>query len=459
MERRQFLFRAAAAGVSPVTGVGLPSGAAGSDHALSRTADAKRLLGYGLTQLRDLYYRDLFVDWLPFMQQHVIDQQYGGFLCNTDFDGNHADMKKDALYEGRGIWVYSTLYTCFGKDERYLNVAGRSVELLRKSQPPEDVLWCTQLQRDGTPDSSPGNTIPTDVGIAEGYAAYAQATGRQEYLDRAKQLLRKCIRAYDQPDYNPAVGQAYFGAAASSFAGARIMGSWMIMLRTTAQILAMDVDPEFSRFAERCADAILLRHFNPDFQLYNELLNRDFSRPPEPYAQLSNLGNTFEMTWMLLDEATRQGDNAMFQLSAQRLKRHALVGWDPVYEGVFHNLLNVDENRYALNKLLWAQSELLVDTLYIYDRTSAPWAAELFGRTYRYVRDLFPLKSHGSPIWMYATGRKATFEGFAGLPKRVENYHHPRHLIHNLRRLQAMIAPRQSARVHTAVDPPEANWN
>jgi N-acylglucosamine 2-epimerase len=93
-----------------------------------------------------------------------------------------------------------------------------------------------------------------------------------------------------------------------------------------------------------------------------------------------------------------------------------------------------------MNKLLWAQEETLVDTLYIYDRTSAAWAAEMFGRMYKYVRERYPLSAHGSPIWMYATGRKATFEEFSGLRKRIENYHHPRHLIHNLRRLDAMLA-------------------
>ena len=407
-------------------------------------AETDRLMGYRLTDLRDLYHRDLFADWLPFMQEHVIDPEFDGFLCDTDFDGTHADMKKNPLFEGRGIWVYSTLYMHFGKNERYLDVARRSVDLLRRSQPADDVFWCTQLDRDGTPASPPGKVIPTDVGIAEGFAAYALATGRQEYLDRAKKLLRKCIRAYDHPAYNPAVGHGYFGAAAPPFPGARIMGSWMIMLRSAAQILAMDPDPEFDRFARRCADAVISHHFNPAFQLNNELLNHDFSRPDEPYAQLSNLGDTFEMTWMLLDEATRQRDHAMFQVCAERLKRHALVGWDPVYEGVFHSLLNVDENRYALNKLLWAQTELLIDALYIYDRTSAPWAAELFGRTYKYVRERYPLKAHGSPIWMYAAGRKVTFDEFASLRKRIENYHYPRHLMLNLLRLEAMTKRRQS---------------
>ena len=442
MKRRQFLFRAAAAGTTQMVtgGFGLQVAAAQPTDERSKDATAQRLIGYSLPQLRELYHRDLFVDWLPFMERHVIDSEYGGFLCNTDFDGTHTDTEKNPLFEGRGIWVYSTLYTHFGKDPQYFEVARRSVELLSKSQPQKNVLWCTSIRRDGSPAGPPGKVIPTDVGIAEGFAAYAQATGQQEYLDRAKQLLLKCVWAYDQDNYNPTVGRGYFGATAPDFPGARVMGSSMILLRAAAQILEIDQDPAVDQLARRCADAVIRHHFNPDFQLNIELLNRDFSRPANPYSQLCNLGNTLEITWMLLDEATRQRDESMFRLCAERFQRHAAVALDSVYDGVFHALLNVDENRYELNKILWAQEEVLIDTLYIYDRSSAVWAAELFGRMYKYVRERYPLTSHGSPIWMYAAGRKATFDEFAGLPKRIENYHHPRHLIHNLRRVEAMIA-------------------
>jgi N-acylglucosamine 2-epimerase len=429
LKRRQFLFHAAAAGVAP-----LSDGLSGAE-AISAVALP---LGHTLGELRAMYRRDLFVDFLPFIEQHVLDTEYGGFLCNTDLHGTHVDYEKEPLFEGRGVWVYSTLYMRFGRDTRHLDIARRSVELLAKSQPAGDAFWCSTIHRDGSPSSPPGKLIPIDVGVAEGFAAYAQATGRQEFLDRAKLLLRKCIEVYDRTDYNPAVGSTYFGASAPPLPGARIMGSSMIMLRTAAQILAADHDPYFDRFARRCAAIVLERHFNPRYQLNNELLLRDGSPPGPPYDQLVNLGNTLEITWMLLDEATRQRDDAMFRTIAERFRRHAEVARDPVYGGLFHCLLSVDENRYELAKLLWAQEETLTDALYSYDSLREPWAAELFARTHAYVRERFPLTTHGSPVWMYQSGRQATFEQFSALKKRIENYHHPRHLILALLRLQSM---------------------
>lgn len=216
------------------------------------------------------------------------------------------------------------------------------------------------------------------------------------------------------------------------------MGSSMIMLRAAAQILTADHDTYFDQFARRCAEVVLERHFNPRYELNNELLQPDGSLPGPPYDELVNLGNTLEMTWMLLDEATRQRDDAMLSTIAERFRRHAEVARDPVYGGLFHTLLNVDENRYELPKLLWAQEETLTDALYIYDRLREPWAAELFSKTHAYAREKFPLTAHGSPIWMYQSGRQVTFEQFAALKKRIENYHHPRHLMLSLLRLDAM---------------------
>jgi hypothetical protein len=40
---------------------------------------------------------------------------------------------------------------------------------------------------------------------------------------------------------------------------------------------------------------------------------------------------------------------------------------------------------------------------------------------------------------MYASNRKVSFEAFSKMPKRVEHFHHPRHLMLNLLALERMI--------------------
>jgi N-acylglucosamine 2-epimerase len=397
------------------------------------------LAGMTLQGLRDLYHHDLFEDYLPFMDRYVIDHEYGGFLCDTDYDGTRGDTRKMIWFEGRGTWVYSFLYNNLTHDPRHLEVARRSIELIMKSRPKDDNLWPRDFTREGTPLSEPPTEVYGDLFVAEGLAEYAMATKEQQYWDLAKNILFKCIRIYDRPDYRPDIGRTYLGPEAKLFPGARIQGVWMVLIRLATQMLRSASDPDLNAVADRCLEAVLKYHYNPAFALNNELLNHDLSRPTDEYEELVYTGHSIETLWMLLDEAVRRRAAETFRTIAERFRRHVEVAWDDVYDGVFRNLQNVDENRWSLDKVLWAQEEVLVGSLLCVEHTGTPWAKDLFARAHAYVRAKYPLKSHGSPLWMYASDRQVTFEAFRKMPKRVEHYHHARHLMLNLLCLTRMI--------------------
>jgi mannose/cellobiose epimerase-like protein (N-acyl-D-glucosamine 2-epimerase family) len=204
----------------------------------------------------------------------------------------------------------------------------------------------------------------------------------------------------------------------------------------------MRADVDLERIATRAVDVVLNHHYNPAFRLNNELLNHDLSRPTNEYAQLVYTGHGIETLWMMLDEAARLKDKKLFDTIAERFHRHVEVAWDKVYGGVFRNLMKVDENIWTLDKVLWAQEEVLIGSLFIFEHTGADWAREMFNQTFNYVQKTFPLKKHGSSLWMYAGNRKVEFEEFKKRPRRVENYHHPRHLMLNLLSLERMIKRR-----------------
>jgi mannose/cellobiose epimerase-like protein (N-acyl-D-glucosamine 2-epimerase family) len=204
-------------------------------------------------------------------------------------------------------------------------------------------------------------------------------------------------------------------------------------------MLEMHPDPELEAVARRSVDAITNHHFNPDFQLINELLNHDLSRPQNEYSQLVYTGHSIENLWMLMKEAERLRDDRLFEMLAAWFQRHVELAWDEVYGGVFRNLQHVDKNIWILDKVLWAQQEVLIGCMMIIEHTGATWAKETFDRMYGYVRDKYPLKRYGSPLWMYASDRRATYEAFSRMPKRVENYHHPRYLMLNLLSLERLI--------------------
>ena len=57
-------------------------------------------------------------------------------------------------------------------------------------------------------------------------------------------------------------------------------------------------------------------------------------------------------------------------------------------------------------------------------------------KTYNYVMENYPLKKHGFPLWNFSGDRKMTFvEEY----ERIENYHHPRHLMLNILSLERIL--------------------
>lgn len=439
MERRKFLGSSIGAAAMLAE---LPSNiAAQKKRAVrgSRIGRTDRLAGRTLVQLRDQYKDDLFTDFIPFMEKYVIDEQYGGFMCNADSQGKRVNENKLSWFEGRGSWVYSFLYNNLAKEQKYLDVARRSLEFVLKIQPAGDALWPKELTREGKPLTSADGEVYGDLFIAEGLAEYSKASGERSHWDLARNLVLKCERLYDRDNYRPTIGQTYLGANAHPFPGARIQGVWMVLIRVVTQMLQMRADVELARAAQRSVDAITKHHYNPEFQLINELLNHDLSRPQDDYAQLVYTGHCIENLWMLMHEALRLRDEKLFETLAGWFRRHVEVAWDDVYGGVFRNLQNVEKNTWTLDKVLWAQEEVLIGCMTIIEKTGARWSIEMFDRMYGYVRKNYLLQGHGSPLWMYATDRRATFEAFSQMPKRVENYHHPRHLMLNLLSLERMI--------------------
>lgn len=398
--------------------------------------DGGKLAGLTLPQLRDQYRYDLFEDFLPFMEKHIIDHEYGGFMCNADRDGTLISTDKNSWYEGRGIWAYAFLYNNLAKKEKYLDVARKSVEFILKNQPPGDQLWPRLLSRNGEPKSPPATQIYGDLFIAEGLAEYYKATGEKTYWDLARQILNKCIGIYDREDYVPDIGRTYLGPNAQPFHGARVLGVWMVLIRIVTQMLDMQPDHELESLANRCVDAVLNWHYNPEYDLINELINHDLSRPDNEYAQLVYTGHAIETLWMLLYEAARRRDKKLFEKTARLFRRHVEVAWDDVYGGVFRNLKNVDKNIWSLDKALWAQEEVLIGSLFAIEHTGARWAKDWFARMYAHVREKFPLKQYGFPLWILYADRKVTFQRKY---HRIGNYHHPRHLMLNLLSIERMI--------------------
>ncbi|MCA9432691.1 MAG: hypothetical protein KC940_19410, partial [Candidatus Omnitrophica bacterium] len=88
---------------------------------------------------------------------------------------------------------------------------------------------------------------------------------------------------------------------------------------------------------------------------------------------------------------------------------------------------------WSLDKVLWAQEEVLIGSLLIIEHLGEQWAHDIFSEMHQYVYDHYPLEKHGLPLWIFSADRKVTFEEEA---TRVEHFHHPRHLMMNIQALE-----------------------
>jgi N-acylglucosamine 2-epimerase len=412
-----------------------------------------RLAGMSLAELRQRLHDQLFQVLLPFWDQHGIDHEYGGIMCSLDYDGTLLDTGKNLWFLGRAIWVYSFLYNHFGKAPQFLEVARKTKEFVFKHALQEDGWWAEELSREGKVLRPFSGDTEGMYHLAEGLQEYAAASGDDQSHQAAFALLKKLFRNFNSPAFR--YRGADFPYLWGSKRAVRPQGLWFLNLTVATQMLERGNDPEIAAITDRCVDAIMNRHYNPDIGLNTEMLYFDFTRPKEE-AQKSRFGHCVEALWIVMDEANRRQDEALWNTCAGRIHHHLNVGWDYIYGGL-SQWINVDHpsyqwpvetppgthlqfhfaGEYEYLKCLWCQNEVLVATLNVFERTGAEWAAEYFGMAYRIINEKFWQKERGYPAgYMLFADRRMTFQPHVG---RQDNYHPIRQLILNVMTLDRMI--------------------
>ena len=445
MKRRTFLSSLGAASAL----AGLPSLSIATKAPASFSPDTN-LAGMTLRELRQSFHDQLFKVTLPFWDGHGVDHDHGGVMCSLDYDGRLANTDKLLWFQGRALWVYSFLYNHFGKDARYLEVARKTKEFLLKFGPQADGWWAEKLSREGKVLKPFGGDIEGIYFIAEGLQEYAAATQDGDARDMAATLLKKLFRYFNRPEFR--YSGPDFPNLKPDGPCVRPQGTWMLNLNIATQMLKRWQDPEIEEIASHAVDAIVQHHYNPEIGLNTEMLYFDFTRP-EGEEKKSRLGHGVEVMWMAMDEADRLNDHKLWDLCAERIRRHLDVGWDRVYGGLAQ-WVNVDQGgfqwppetpvgtnfafkfvgEYNYMKTLWGMNETLVATLRVYERTRADWAAQYFNMAHQIVVDKMMRKD--APGYVLFTDRRFTAEPHAA---RQDNYHPIRQLMLNILTLDRML--------------------
>jgi mannose/cellobiose epimerase-like protein (N-acyl-D-glucosamine 2-epimerase family) len=372
-----------------------------------------------LKKLRETYMEALLGKFIPNMDKYVVDHELGGFMCSIDIRSRKLiNTTKRAWFEGRGIWMFSFLYNNIEKKARYLEIASKSKDFILKLFPKDGTYYISSFTKEGVPVGNVEGDIYGNLFVAEGLAEYSKAVGDKRYFDQAKDIIIKAVARYDRPDFT------YDYKAEKRVAGPRILGHWMILLSLSTQMLRQHPDKEIRALADRCVDAIMNHHLNPEFKLLNEALAHDMSPLTDPIAsQFGDIGHGCETLAFVMNYAVLIKDANLFKSASEAFKRHVDVAWDDIYGGHFHVMDNVSTNTWTLNKLRWLQEEILIGALILIEHTGDEWALNCFARTEAYVREKYVRPEYA---FVVDSGDRK-MEKHTSV--RAEHYHYPRQLM------------------------------
>jgi N-acylglucosamine 2-epimerase len=428
--RRDFIRKNSLAGMGALALGALPGFTAHADTPAYQLSGIKSLAGMSLQKLYDRYENELFNRFLPSMEKLSVDNEYGGFICDAHLGtGKVISYNKRTWYQGRGIWVYSFLYNKLKRDPRYLEIAEKAVDFVSTLKRTEDKFFDTNYTREGNKMSDSGD-IYGDLFVAEGLAEFSLAKGDPSYLKRAKGMIFYCLERYDRPDY---VYDISYVPGRPRMEGPRNLGHWMIFLSLSTQILSHSYDEDFVKLANRCIDAIMTKHMNPEFKLLNEAVNHDFSLPANEYRNFAVIGHGIETLAFVMAEAVRRKDATLFRQSEAAFKRHVAVAADKLYGGHFEILYNANTYSWAPSKSAWCQQEVSIGALLSLEHTGYRWAEECFNEGDAYMMD--KMLRPELPFWTFGGGRKVDVPNMT----TIEHYHTPRYLMRNMLALKRIM--------------------
>ncbi len=403
------------------------------------------IAGVSLEQLRDDYRHRLFEQYFPFWDKGGYDKELGGFMCKLNEDGTVFNDEIFIWYQGRALWVYSFLYNNFGKDRRFLEIAGKIRDFMVKYMYAGKGKWNERVRRDGTVVEGVGKLVYGWLFAAMGLVEYRKAAHTQIDLNLAKESLLAAVRAYDDPGYDDTHTVRHTELNVPN-KGLRSQGHSMVIVNILSQLLTYHEDSRLQELQREHVDLIMNRFWNPDFGIANEFLEHDYSRIPGAESHMF-AGHSLEALWMVMHEAVRTKDRTLFNTAKNRVRRIIEMCWDYVFEGlgsgdffVFDTTDHRRGPRYEV-KTMWAHCEILIACMTILEYTGEVWAKEWYERVRAFTLRTMPTPHHG--VWRQAVdrcGKDLKRVGVSG--KRKGNFHQPRYMMLNLLSLERMIKNR-----------------
>ena len=382
-------------------------------------------------------YRDgLLSDTVPFWLKRCtdyLDREYGGYCHMVARDGSPIDTDKGVWAQGRNVWLWATLYNTVERRDEWLEAAEVGVRFLdRHCFDPSDGRMYFHVARDGTPIRKRRYAFSESF-AAIGYAAWARATGRDEYAAKAVRCFELFLSHVPTPK---------FTAARQS----KGMSGPMIAI-TTAQTLRASIGYDAAdAIIDRAIEEIERDFVKHDLQAVMEQVALGGSIIEHVDGRTLHPGHAIEGAWFIMEEAKHRGnDPHLVRLGCRMLDYMWERGWDREHGGIFHfvDLHGKPVQEYWHDmKFWWPHNETIIATLMAYQITGD----ERYARRHAQVHE-----------WAYRTFADPEFGewyGYAHRDGRLSSttkgnlwksaFHHPRMQLRCWRLIEEMTTPRSA---------------
>lgn len=341
-----------------------------------------------VSNLTDIYSRELFDRVIPFWEKHSVDRVNGGFFNCLDRDGSLYDTKKYMWLNGRQTWMFSKLYNSVEQRPEWLEIARLGATFLRSKARRDDNRVYFSMTQEGKPLQLQ-RKIFSECFYIMALAEYSRASGDASAMQEAKNMLEL---VWEWSSDLSKVGRPSFEGETP----AQSLAIPMILLNLIEEV-AGDNKDEYRSEVDECIRRMLL-HVHPADKTVYELVTPDGEFINSIEGRLLNPGHAIEAGWFLQHWAQHLKRDDLSKTAIDMVRWSYERGWDKEKGGIYYFLDSKGYSPTPLEwdmKLWWPHCEALYAHLLNYTITGDEYDKNAFLQVHEYVFSHFSDPENG----------------------------------------------------------------
>ena len=341
------------------------------------------LTQHGRTKLAAIYRDTLLDDVIPFWLRHGLDLEHGGYLTALDRDGTVIDTDKSLWFQGRGAWMFATLFNTVEKKPEWLTAARSGIEFLRRHGAAANGKLYFTVTREGKPLRM-RRYVYSESFAAIANAAFARGAGDSRSAEDAVAYFDTYLTHSFEPGRMP----PKVDTATRPLMG---IGPLMIGIATAQEL--RDNLGDVSIKGRTCSEWIdwsigqIERYFlKPEQQAVMEIVGPNGEISDHFDGRQLNPGHALECAWFVMHEGNLRSDRRLISLGLTILDWMWKRGWDEEFGGIFYfrDLRGLPVQEYWHDmKFWWPHCEAIIATLLAWKLTGD----EKYARWHQQVHD------------------------------------------------------------------------